>query len=43
MTSEVIEDLAAQGVTRLAAAPPAGSLDEQREQISAFADRFSLR
>ena len=43
MTGEDIDDLAAQGVTRLAVAPPAGSLAEQREQISAFADRFSLR
>ncbi len=33
----------AQGVTRLVMGAPAGPADEQREQISAFAQRVNLR
>jgi alkanesulfonate monooxygenase SsuD/methylene tetrahydromethanopterin reductase-like flavin-dependent oxidoreductase (luciferase family) len=37
-----VEHYAAQGVTRLVVAAPAGSPAEQREQISAFAARVNL-
>jgi probable F420-dependent oxidoreductase len=38
-----VEHYGAQGVTRLVMGAPAGPADEQREQISAFAQRVNLR
>ncbi|MFC5749920.1 TIGR03619 family F420-dependent LLM class oxidoreductase [Actinomadura rugatobispora] len=42
MSAEQVEDLAAQGVTRIMVAPSARELEQQRDEMSAFAERFSL-
>ncbi|MEU7838013.1 LLM class F420-dependent oxidoreductase [Nonomuraea sp. NPDC049129] len=42
MSAEQVEALAAQGVTRLVVNPTAADLDRQRDQMSAFAQRFAL-
>jgi probable F420-dependent oxidoreductase len=41
MSAEQVEALAAQGVTRLVVNPTAPDLDRQRDQMSAFAQRFA--
>ena len=43
MTGSDVDDFAAQGVTRLVVAPASLDLAEQRDQISAFADRLIAR
>jgi hypothetical protein len=40
MTGADVDDLAARGTTRLVVAPASLDLAEQRDQISAFADRL---
>ncbi|MEU0479339.1 hypothetical protein ABZ260_09175 [Streptosporangium sp. NPDC006013] len=42
MTSEQVEAFAAQGVTRLVVNPTATEADRQRDELSAFAQRFAL-
>ncbi|MEU7745531.1 TIGR03619 family F420-dependent LLM class oxidoreductase [Nonomuraea sp. NPDC049158] len=42
MSDGQLEALAAQGVTRLVVNPTAPDLDQQRDQMSAFAQRFAL-
>jgi probable F420-dependent oxidoreductase len=43
MTAADVDRFAAQGTTRLVVGPASADLPEQRDQLSAFADRFSLR
>lgn len=43
MSVERVEELAAQGVTRVVVNAAATEPDEQREELSAFAERFGLR
>ena len=42
MSADQAEALAAQGVTRIVVSPTAPEPDEQREEMSAFAQRFAL-
>ncbi|QFY05295.1 TIGR03619 family F420-dependent LLM class oxidoreductase [Nonomuraea phyllanthi] len=42
MEPERVEELAAQGVTRVVVSPAAGSPDDQRMEMTAFAERFGL-
>ncbi|MEU4702487.1 TIGR03619 family F420-dependent LLM class oxidoreductase [Nonomuraea dietziae] len=42
MTVEQVESLAAQGVTRIVVSATSAEADRQREEMSAFAERFSL-
>lgn len=43
MTAEQVEEYAAQGVTRIVVGAASADPGEQRDQLSAFADRFGLR
>ncbi len=43
MTEADVADVAAKGTTRLAVAPASAEESEQRDQISAFAERLNLR
>jgi hypothetical protein len=43
MTGADVAGFAAQGTTRLVVVPASAELSEQRDQISAFADRLNLR
>jgi probable F420-dependent oxidoreductase len=43
MTIDRVDELAAQGVTRIVVTSPATDPDEQRDEMSAFAQRFGLR
>ena len=43
MTEADVADFAAKGTTRLAVAPASAEESEQRDQISAFAERLNLR
>ncbi|MFG2353048.1 LLM class F420-dependent oxidoreductase [Streptomyces sp. NPDC048521] len=42
MSAEQVEEFARQGVTRIVVSPPAHEPSRQREEMSAFADRFGL-
>lgn len=42
MSAEQVEAFAAQGVTRIVVAPTSAELDGQRDEMSAFAQRFAL-
>jgi phosphoribosylformimino-5-aminoimidazole carboxamide ribonucleotide (ProFAR) isomerase len=43
MTTERVERLAAEGVTRVVVGSSATDPHEQRDEMSAFAERFGLR
>ncbi len=42
MSTEAVEELAEEGVTRILVATTPGSLDQQLDQMSAFAQRMGL-
>jgi hypothetical protein len=43
MTVEQVETCAAQGVTRIVVGPATADPERQREEMSAFAERFGLQ
>ncbi|MGW4797303.1 LLM class F420-dependent oxidoreductase, partial [Nonomuraea sp. NPDC004297] len=42
MSAERVRTFAAQGVTRIVVSPTSAEPDQQREELSAFAERFAL-